>query len=186
MFKKTVLLLTVIFLPFFSQPAIANSHANSLKNLGMNDIMFAQGMIPHHQQAIEMSNSALKNSASSEIKALAKGIILAQRKEIAQMKYWIASSKASMSMGHDMGANGMLSKKQVKDLEKLKGSKFDKSFLEAMIAHHKGAIDMASMLNGSKNAEAKKLAKDIVLAQSGEITKMTNLLAKISQKSEKS
>jgi uncharacterized protein (DUF305 family) len=49
-----------------------------------------------------------------------------------------------------------------------------------MIAHHKGAIDMVSMLNGSKNAEAKKLAKEIVSAQSGEITKMTNLLAKIS------
>ncbi len=183
MFKKTVLLLTVIFLPFFSQPAIASSHANSLKNLSMSDIMFAQGMIPHHQQAIEMSNLALKNSSSSEIQTLAKGIILAQRKEIAQMKYWIASNKESLSMGHDMGMNGMLSSSQVKDLAKLKGSKLDKSFLAAMIAHHKGAVDMVSMLNGSKNAEAKKLAKEIVSAQSGEITMMTKLLAKISQKS---
>lgn len=184
MFKKTVLLLTVIFLPFLSQPAIASSHANSLKNLSMSDIMFAQGMIPHHQQAIEMSNLALKNGASSEIKALAKSISLAQRKEIAQMKYWITSSKSSMSMGHgmghDMGMDGMLSKKQVKELAKLKGSKFDKSFLESMIAHHKGAIDMVSMLSGSKNAEAKKLAKEIVSTQSDEITKMTNLLKKIS------
>ena len=183
MFKKTVLLLTVIFLPFLSQPAVASSHANSLKNLSMSDIMFAQGMIPHHQQAIDISNFALKNGASSDIKALAKGIILAQRKEIAQMKYWIASNGASMSMGHDMGMNGMLSKKRVKDLAKLKGSKFDKSFLGAMIAHHKGAVDMVSMLNGSKNAEAKKLAKEIVSTQSDEINKMTNLLAKFSQKS---
>ena len=65
-------------------------------------------------------------------------------------------------MGHDMGMNVMLSKRQVKDLKKLKGSEFDKSFLEAMIAHHKGAVVMVSMLNGSKNAEAKKLAKEIV------------------------
>ena len=180
MIKKTVLLFTVIFLPLSSQPATASSHFNTLKNLSMSDIMFAQGMIPHHQQAIDMSSLALKNGASSEIKALAKSISLAQRKEIAQMKYWITSSKSSMSMGHDMGMNGMLSKKQVKDLAKLKGSKFDKSFLESMIAHHKGAIDMVSMLSGSKNAEAKKLAKEIVSTQSDEITKMTNLLKKIS------
>ena len=183
MFKKTVVLFIFIFLPFLSQPATASSHAKSLKNLSMSDIMFAQGMIPHHQQAIEMSNLALKNGASSEIKALAKGIILAQRKEITQMKYWIASNNASMSMGHDMGMNGMLSKRQVKNLKKLKGSEFDKRFLEAMIAHHKGAVVMVSMLNGSKNAEAKKLAKEIVSTQSDEINKMTNLLAKISQKS---
>ena len=184
MFKKIVLLLTVIFLPLSSQPATASSHSNTLKNLSMSDIMFAQGMIPHHQQAIDISNLALKNGANPEIKALAKSISLAQRKEIAQMKYWITSSKSSMSMGHDMGhdmgMNGMLSKKQVKDLAKLKGSKFDKSFLESMIAHHKGAIDMVSMLSGSKNTEAKKLAKEIVSTQSDEITNMTNLLKKIS------
>jgi len=179
MFKKTVLLFAVISLAFFSQPATASSHANSLKNLGMNDIMFAQGMIPHHQQAIDMSNLTLKNSASSEIKALAKGIILAQRKEITQMKYWIASNKASMSMGHEMGMNGMLSERQVKNLKVLKGSKFDKSFLEAMIAHHKGALGMVDLLSGTKNSEAKKLAKEIVSGQSVEITKMENLLAKI-------
>jgi len=83
MFKKIILLLAIISLPFFSQPATASSHASTLKNLGMNEIMFAQGMIPHHQQAIEMSNMALKNGASPEVKKLAKGIISAQEKEIA-------------------------------------------------------------------------------------------------------
>ena len=60
MFKKIVLLVIVTLLSFFVQPASATSHAKSLKNLGMNEIMFAQGMIPHHQQAIDMSNMALK------------------------------------------------------------------------------------------------------------------------------
>ena len=95
MFKKIVLLLAVISLPLFSQPATASSHASSLKNLGMNEIMFAQGMIPHHQQAIDMSNMAVKNSASPEVKKLAKGIIAAQGKEIAQLKYWLTASKSS-------------------------------------------------------------------------------------------
>jgi len=70
MFKKIVFLLTVISLPFFIQPASASSHAKSLKNLGINEIMFAQSMAPHHQQAIEMSKMALKNSASPEVKNL--------------------------------------------------------------------------------------------------------------------
>jgi uncharacterized protein (DUF305 family) len=59
MFKKIGFILAVISLPFFSQPATGASHSNTLKNLGMNEIMFAQGMIPHHQQAIDMSNMAL-------------------------------------------------------------------------------------------------------------------------------
>ena len=62
--NKLLALLAVIFIPFFSQPATASQHASTLKNLGMNEIMFAQGMIPHHQQAIEMSNLAIKNGAS--------------------------------------------------------------------------------------------------------------------------
>ena len=64
MFKKTASLLADIFVSFFSQPAIASSHTGSLKNLGMNEIMFPQGMIPHGQQAIDMSTSALKRSSN--------------------------------------------------------------------------------------------------------------------------
>jgi len=70
MFKKIVILLSVISLLFFVQPASASSHAKTLKNLGMNEIMFAQGMIPHHQQAIDMSKMALKNGASPDVKKL--------------------------------------------------------------------------------------------------------------------
>ncbi len=178
MFKKTVLLLAVISLPFFSQPATASSHASTLKNLGMNEIMFAQGMIPHHQQAIDMSNMAVKNSASPEVKKLAKGIISAQGKEMAQLKYWLTASKSSMTMGHDMGMGGMLTKNELASLKKLKGGKFDTAFLQAMIAHHEGALEMVAMLNGTKNSEAKKIAVDILKGQSAEINLMKKLLAK--------
>jgi len=178
MLKKIVLLLSVISLSFFVQPASASSHAKSLKNLGMNEIMFAQGMIPHHQQAIDMSKMALNNGASPEVKKLTKEIIAAQGKEIIQLKYWLTATKSSMTMGHDMGMGGMLSKSDLIALKKLKGNKFDTAFLKAMIAHHEGALEMVSMLDRTKNSEAKKIAVDIQTGQSAEITLMKKLLAK--------
>ncbi len=120
MFKKIILLLTVISLPFFIQPASASSHAKSLKNLGTNEIMFAQSMAPHHQQAIEMSKMALKNSASPEVKNLAKAIISAQSKEMAQLKYWLTATKSSMTMDHDMGMSGMLPESSMTTLKRLR------------------------------------------------------------------
>ena len=171
-------MIAVISLPFFSQSATASTHSSTLKNLGMNEIMFAQGMMPHHQQAIEMSNMALKNGASPEVKKLAKGIIAAQGKEISQLKYWLTATKSSMAMGHDMGMGGMLTKNDLIALKKLKGSKFDAAFLKAMIAHHEGALEMVSMLDRTKNSEAKKIAMDIRAGQSDEITLMKKLLAK--------
>jgi len=164
MFKKTVLLIAVISLPFFIHPAIASSHSSTLKSLGSNEVMFAQGMIPHHQQAIDMSNSALARSSNTKVKALASGIISDQRKEMKQM-----------------GMDGMLSEGQVAELKKLRGSKFDTAFLKAMIEHHQGALGMLSMLSGSKNSEARALAKEIRAAQSGEISLMQKLLIEVSK-----
>lgn len=181
MFKKTVLLIAVISLSFFNQSATASTHASALKNLGMNEIMFAQGMIPHHQQAIDMSTSALERSSNTKVKALASGIIAAQAKEMKQMRYWLAAKKAPLKMGHDMGMSGMLSESQVAELKKLRGQKFDTAFLKAMIEHHQGALSMLSMLNESKNLEARQLAKEIRAAQSGEIALMQKILMEVSK-----
>jgi uncharacterized protein (DUF305 family) len=170
--------LTLFSTVIFTTPATASSHASTLKNLGMNEIMFAQGMIPHHQQAIEMSNMALKNGASAGVKKLAKGIISAQQKEMSQLKYWLTATKSSMSMDHDMGMSGMLSKSDLTALKKLKGNKFDSAFLKAMIAHHAGALEMVALLDGTEISEAKKIASDIRKGQSAEITVMKKLLAK--------
>lgn len=181
--NRRLALFISIFLTLFSTviaatPATASSHASTLKKLDMNEIMFAQGMIPHHQQAIDMSNMALKNGASAEIKKLAKGIISAQQKEMSQLKYWLTATKSSMTMDHDMGMNGMLSKGDLAALKKLKGSKLDTAFLKAMIAHHEGALEMVALLDDTENAEAKKIAADITKGQSAEITLMKKLLAK--------
>ena len=141
------------------------------------DIMFAQMMIPHHQQAVDMSTLAETHTTNPEILALAKQIKDAQAPEIKQMTAWIESSNASMDMGHDMGMNGMLSDEQMTALGNAQDAAFDKLYLEGMIGHHEGALQMAKMIENSSNAEAKTLAANIVTSQSAEIEKMKQMLA---------
>lgn len=140
------------------------------------DIMFAQMMIPHHQQAVDMSTLAETHTTNPEILALAKQIKDAQAPEIKQMTDWIESSGAGMDMGHDMGMGGMLTEEQMAALENAQGAAFDKLYLEGMIGHHQGALQMAKMIENSDNAEAKQLAANIMKSQSAEIDKMKQML----------
>jgi len=141
------------------------------------DIMFAQMMIPHHQQAVDMSTLAETHTTNPEILALAKQIKDAQAPEIKQMTAWIESSGAGMDMGHDMGMGGMLTEEQMTALDNAQGAAFDKLYLEGMIGHHQGALQMAKMIENSDNAEAKELAANIIKSQSAEIDKMKQMLA---------
>ena len=142
------------------------------------DIMFAQMMIPHHQQAVEMAQLAKKNTTYPDILALADQIEKAQGPEIEQMTQWINTSGASMDMGHEMPMEGMLSTEQMSALLAATGTDFDTLFLQGMIAHHQGAIAMADLIAQSTNPEAKKLAEAIVTGQSAEIETMQKLLGK--------
>ena len=141
------------------------------------DIMFAQMMIPHHQQAVDMSTLAETHTTNPEILALAKQIKDAQAPEIKQMTAWIESTGAGMDMGHDMGMGGMLTEEQMTALGNAQGAAFDKLYLEGMIGHHEGALQMAKMIENSSNSEAKTLAANIVKSQSAEIEKMKQMLA---------
>ena len=152
---------------------IVGCSSQSNSGYSSQDIMFAEMMIPHHQQAIEMSDLALKNSTNPEVLALAQEIKDAQAPEIEQMKSWGASSMAHM--GHMM--DGMLSDEEISELAAAKGSDFDRLFLEGMIKHHEGAIDMAEMVIDSKNAEVAALANAIIETQRAEITTMKELLS---------
>lgn len=160
-----------------NQSSFAYNHVASLKNLGSGEIMFAQLMIPHHQQAVEMANLALKNSNNMKVKLLAKNIITAQKSEMKQMKFWLKVTKSPETMGHQMEMNGMLTSQQFAQLGSLKGEKFDKLFLKLMIQHHEGALSMVSMVSKSKNGEVRKLAVAITNAQSSEISLMNGYLA---------
>lgn len=149
----------------------------SASDFSRTDIMFAQMMIPHHQQAVDMSTLAETHSTNPEILALAKQIKDAQAPEIEQMTSWIDASGSSMNMGHDMGMGGMLSEEQMSDLENASGPAFDKLYLEGMIDHHEGAIVMAQMIVDSNNAEARQLGENIVTSQTAEIAQMKKMLA---------
>lgn len=137
------------------------------------DVMFAEMMIPHHEQAVLMSDIALTNSSSEEILSLAQEIKDAQAPEIEQMKSWQGVS-ASMHMGHMM--DGMLSDEQIQQLRDSEGSTFDRLFLEGMIAHHQGAITMAQTVIKSANKEVAALAAAIIEAQEKEIAYMQELI----------
>jgi uncharacterized protein (DUF305 family) len=141
-----------------------------------DELMFASMMIPHHSQAVTMSELALNNSTNEDIRALATAIRDAQAPEIAQMQSWLDESDYSGTHAGHMDMGGMLSDEELAELSSAKGSTFDLLFLKGMIAHHEGALDMISMIKKSSNAEVKKLYSNILTSQSAEIEAMKALL----------
>ena len=139
------------------------------------DVMFAQQMIPHHEQAIKMSDIALdpNTGASAAVIALATQIKGAQDPEISQMKNLLTTWGMPMEMGsmdHSSMMDGMLSLEEMDTLGQLTGAEFDKAWAKGMIAHHEGAIAMANdVLANGKNSEILALANAVVSGQSTEI-----------------
>ncbi len=151
------------------------------------DVSFAQGMIPHHEQAIEMAALAETRAGNPEVKDLAAAIKAAQDPEIKTMKAWLTDWDKPVSgdgmSGMDHGSDsdgpmdGMMSDADMKSLESTSGAEFDTMFLTMMIEHHEGAITMAEAeLKDGKHKEALGLAKAIVADQSAEIATMKDLL----------
>lgn len=153
----------------------ATSSENSNGAFSSQDIMFAEMMIPHHEQAIEMSDLAFTNTTNPDVLALAEQIRGAQEPEIELMKSWPGVDLDGHA-GHTM--MGMLDENELEMLRVTTGADFDRLFLEGMIKHHEGAIDMAEMINDSKNPEVAKLGKAIIESQSSEIAAMKALLGK--------
>lgn len=166
--KKLILVVIgVLLLSGCASSPQANSEFSSA------DISFAEQMIPHHEQAIEMSNLALLNTSSPEVLTLAEQIKNAQSPEIEIMKSW-AGVRASTHSGHMM--DGMLSEDELSDLRNAKEKDFDQLFFKGMIKHHEGAIKMAQDVINSKNKEVAALAASIIKAQESEIAAMQQLL----------
>lgn len=137
--------------------------------------MFAEMMIPHHKQALDMSEIAFSNSKDPEILALAEEIRSAQAPEIEEMRSW-GAVKMDAHAGHMM--DGMLSDDEMSALRNATGREFDRLFLEGMIKHHEGAIEMADMVIDSESPRAAALGKAIVETQRIEIEKMKLLLTR--------
>jgi len=154
-----------------SAPAAADHNAA--------DTMFAQGMIPHHEQAVEMSEVMLKKQGiPASVTDLATRIKAAQAPEIETMTGWLKSWNESATMGAGHSMEGMMGDDDMAKLEATQGTEAAKLFLTQMIAHHEGAIMMAKTeTTDGKNADAVQLSKDIVSSQTAEIQEMKDLLA---------
>jgi uncharacterized protein (DUF305 family) len=142
------------------------------------DANFAQQMIPHHQQAVEMSQMA-EESAGPEVRKLAARIKAAQAPEIAQMQGWLAAWNLPVMADHGMSHDvpGMMSDADMRKLRLAEGKTYDRLWLQMMIEHHQGAIAMAETeIDDGKYPDAIRLAKAIVKAQEAEIVEMRGML----------
>ncbi|WP_328822438.1 DUF305 domain-containing protein [Micromonospora rubida] len=168
--------------------ATGGAPASGSATFGDADVMFAQMMVPHHRQAVEMAELADTRAADAEVKHLAVQIKGAQGPEIATMTGWLTGwgrpvppdGPGHGMPGMDHGMPGMMSDVDLTKLAGATGAEFDRQFLTMMIAHHEGAITMArEELAKGANADAKAMAQRIVTAQQGEIDAMNKILARL-------
>nr|WP_105036019.1 DUF305 domain-containing protein [Cryobacterium aureum] len=150
------------------------------------DVTFAQMMIPHHEQAVQMSDDLLvKDGIDQSVIDLATQIKAAQEPEIAQLKDWLTAwGEGDSSMGGmdgmDGGSDGMMSDDDMMALQDASGVEASTLFLEQMTVHHEGAVAMAQLeIDDGENADAQAMAATIVETQTAEIAVMAELLASL-------
>lgn len=158
------------------------------------DVSFAKGMIPHHREAVEMSQAVLDRGENAQVRDLATRIAGAQDPEIATMTGWleqwgrpVVGTEHSMeehSMdGDSMDGNsmeGMMTTAEAEELAAASGRDLDLRFVELMIKHHEGALVMAEeQVAKGTNTDAIQLATGIIAAQQAEIDEMTALLTEL-------
>ncbi|HEX4568429.1 MAG TPA: DUF305 domain-containing protein [Vicinamibacterales bacterium] len=158
------------------------------------DVEFMSGMIPHHAQAVIMAGWAPTHGARHDVAVLCERIVVAQRDEIHMMQGWLRdrglpvpdehSTRMHMRMAggmeHDMLMPGMLTDEEMAALDKSRGPEFDRLFLEGMIKHHQGAIDMVDVLlkayGGAQDEIVFKFSNDVYADQNIEIDRMKQML----------
>lgn len=147
------------------------------------DVMFAQMMIPHHEQAIEMSDILLANPAAApEVIELAEQIKQAQAPEIETLNSWLTAWGVDAGSEMDHGAmghgDGMMTEEDLAQLAEAEDESVNLLFLDQMLMHHQGAVTMAQdQVDNGQNADAIALAEDIIQTQEAEIVTMQQQLA---------
>ncbi|MFD3548243.1 DUF305 domain-containing protein [Streptomyces sp. NPDC058655] len=161
-------------------PAASAAAAQGQHNAA--DIAFAQGMIPHHRQAVEMADLAPARAESAEVKKLAEEIKKAQEPEVKTLSGWLASwgerVPAEGAMDHSAhGTAGMMTAEEMDELKNSSGKAFDTAFMQLMIKHHEGAVAMAKTEEAEGSfPDAKTMAAAVITSQTAEITRMNDLL----------
>ena len=149
------------------------------------DVAFATNMIPHHRQAVQMADMALSKATNAQVMSLAATIKGDQNPEIVKMSGWLADwgkpvpSSAMGSMG-GMSMPGMMSEADMSRLGKATGATFDRIWVQMMITHHQGALNMAKTeLNAGQNPGAHSLARSITTSQSAQISQLRALMTQL-------
>ena len=146
------------------------------------DVRFVQDMIVHHRQAVDMSLLAPSRTGSDAIRRLAARINDTQELEIGMMTRWLREQGQRVPGHHGGGRDhsgmpGMATPEQLDRLRAASGTEFDRLFVELMIAHHQGAITMATrVLSAGSHTTIQQLATDISVEQAAEIRRMQRLL----------
>lgn len=173
--------------------------APAVRTVNDADVEFMSGMIPHHAQAVLIAGWAESHGARRDVLVFCQRIVVGQRDEIGLMQRWLAergldvpaadATTHKMKMGdmiHEMIMPGMLNAEQLAELDKSRGSDFDRLLLKAMIGHHLGAIEMVNKLQasaGSGNDDiVYRFSSDVYADQSTEVERMTKMLATIPEK----
>ncbi len=156
------------------------------------DVMFMQMMIPHHAQALELTELVEGRTSNPDMLKIAGRIAASQEDEMKFMREWLSSRGQSEDMPHmpgmshaeHMAAMGMATPAQMKRLATLKGNEFDALFLELMTRHHKGAVDMVDELlqqpGTAYDPVMFEFVNDVKNEQQGEIDRMNVVAARIS------
>ncbi|SBS76766.1 conserved exported hypothetical protein [uncultured Mycobacterium sp.] len=166
-----------------SQHATATSTTSAMVAAhNADDVTFAQMMIPHHQQAVELAAVAPEHSTNQALLTLAATISTEQQPEINAMKalllQWDVDPNAMDDHGgHGAGMQGMVDDATMAKLKSLNGPQFDTLWLQAMIGHHQGAIEMAKAeIAKGQSVDMIAMAKTMVTAQQAEINQMKQML----------
>jgi uncharacterized protein (DUF305 family) len=140
------------------------------------DLEFIRGMIPHHEEAVEMARLVPERTDRPELNELAEDIIASQEAEIVQMEQMLADAGAERddAAGHgDMP--GMMGEEEMERLAGLEGIEFDLAFIDMMVAHHEGAITSAEqVIDDGENPQVRQLAEDVIAEQEAEIAQMSS------------
>jgi len=149
------------------------------------DVRFVQGMIPHHEQAIQMADMMSTDNASASTNDLAAEIRAAQAPEIADMRALLAEwgkdeDPHAMHEMDDHSMHGMMTDDDFNSLDAATGVDFERMWLQMMIGHHEGAITMSEkVLADGKHPRVRELAEAIIAAQRDEIARMNTLLGSL-------
>jgi uncharacterized protein (DUF305 family) len=181
--------------------AVGAEQARDLSKVGATagDVKFMQGMIHHHAQAIDMTELLKTRTASEDMKKLGLRIQVSQTDEIRMMQRWLQAHGAEApdphamhmpgmvmpGMDHGPMMPGMLTPEEMATLAQLKGTAFDRFFLQGMIKHHGGAILMVKELfetpGAGQDSTIYAFASDVVADQQMEIDRMSGMLAAIKE-----